>query len=114
MPNSSAIQSLMRAHFIDASKFRDLIISSRLRGTLARYGVAACAVAGVSLLRLPLHLINSPETPYLLFAVAVLVAAGFGGFGPGLLALGLSVVAGNFFFAVPYFTLNLQDPTQAG
>jgi signal transduction histidine kinase len=89
-------------------------MTSRVRGTLARYGLAAGAVVAVSLLRLPLHHLNWPEAPYLLFAVAVLVAAGFGGFGPGLLAVSLSVIAGNFFFALPYFRFDFQTPTQQG
>jgi len=71
-------------------------------------------VAAVSLLRLPLHHLNWPEAPYLLFAVAVLIAAGFGGFGPGLAAIVLSVVLGNFLFAIPYFTLDFQAPAQMG
>jgi len=71
-------------------------MTSRVRGTLARYGLAAGAVGAVSLLRLPLLDLNWPDAPYLLFAGAILVAAGFGGFGPGLLAVSLSVIAGNF------------------
>jgi len=90
----------------------DPLMTSPVRGTLARYGLAAGAVVAVSLLRLPLLYLNWPDAPYLLFAIAVLVAAGFGGFGPGLLAVSLSVVAGNFFFALPYFRFDFRTPAQ--
>jgi len=63
-----------------------------------RYALAPFAVALAFLARLALTPVLGDASPYLLFVPAVLTAAGLGGFGPGLLATGLSVVLG--FFAI--------------
>jgi two-component system sensor kinase FixL len=51
-----------------------------------RYGVAALAVAIALLSRLLLAPILADDSPYLFFVPAILIAAGVGGWGPGLLA----------------------------
>jgi two-component system, LuxR family, sensor kinase FixL len=61
-----------------------------------RYALAPSAVAIAFLVRLALTPIIGDVSPYLLFVPAVLVAAGLGGLGPGLLATGLSVLLGFF------------------
>jgi len=58
------------------------------------YGVALLAVAVVWLARIALAPILHDHSPYLLFMPAVLVAAGLGGWGPGLAATGLATVLG--------------------
>jgi uncharacterized protein DUF4118 len=60
------------------------------------YALAPVAVALAFLVRLALTPILGDASPYLLFVPALLIAAGLGGFGPGLLATGLSVVRGLF------------------
>src|SRR5215210_443494 len=65
---------------------------------LLRYGVAALAVALVLLLRLLLAPLITPHSPFLLLAGAVMVAAWFGGLGPGLLATALGTLVADFFF----------------
>jgi two-component system, LuxR family, sensor kinase FixL len=60
------------------------------------YALAPVAVAIAFLVRLALTPILGDASPYLLFVPAVLIAAGLGGLGPGLLAAGLSVVLGLF------------------
>src|SRR6266699_3424420 len=67
-----------------------------VRREALRYGLAPFAVAIAFLARLAVTPILGDASPYLLFVPAVLVAAGVGGFGPGLLATGLSVVLGFF------------------
>lgn len=63
--------------------------------------MAIAATLGILLIRLLLEGLLERNAPMLLFTVAVLVAAYFGGLGPGLLATGLSVVAGGYLFIEP-------------
>jgi hypothetical protein len=67
-----------------------------VRQEALRYALAPVAVAIAFLARLALTPILEDASPYLLFVPAVLVAAGLGGLGPGLLATGLSVAFGFF------------------
>ncbi len=64
-----------------------------MRSQLQRYGIAVVAVAQALLLKLLLTPQIDAENAYLLFFVAVIVSAGYGGFGPGLLATVLTAVA---------------------
>src|SRR6516164_11644909 len=66
-----------------------------LQGRVFRYRLAPLAVAIAFLIRLALAPVMGDASFYLLFVPAVLVAAGLGGLGPGLLATGLSVVVGS-------------------
>src|SRR3977135_4424440 len=67
------------------------------RARLIAYGVAVLAPA-VSLLALwPLWPVLGDAVPHMTFFPAVMIAAYFGGFGPGLLATILSAVAANYF-----------------
>jgi two-component system sensor kinase FixL len=52
------------------------------------------------------------DSPYLFFVPAVLVAAGLGGFGPGLLATGLGALAGLFVIA-PFPRVSLPEIVDA-
>src|SRR3954453_10360286 len=67
-----------------------------MRQDVLRYGMAPLAVAIAFVARIALTPIVQGDSPYLLFIPAVLVAAGLGGLGPGLLATGLSAVLGLF------------------
>jgi two-component system sensor kinase FixL len=67
-----------------------------VRQEALRYALAPVAVTIAFLARLALTPVLGDASPYLLFVPAVLVAAGLGGLGPGLLATGLSVVLGFF------------------
>jgi two-component system, LuxR family, sensor kinase FixL len=62
------------------------------RQAAAHYGVAIVAVAVALIARLALQPIVQHESPYLFFVPAVLVAAGVGGLGPGVLATAVSTV----------------------
>jgi two-component system sensor kinase FixL len=70
----------------------------RWRGVLD-YGIAPLAVALALAARAAFFPILHDDSPYLFFVPAVLVAAGLGGFGPGLLATGLSAFLGLFVIA---------------
>jgi len=91
----------------------DLAVKSKPEGRLSalknwlfvrrealRYGLALFVVAIAFLARFALTPIQGDASPYLLFVPAVLVAAGLGGLGPGLLATGLSVLLGFFVITI--------------
>jgi two-component system sensor kinase FixL len=66
---------------------------------LLLYGIALLAVAVACGLRIALAPVLQDHSPYLLFVPAVLVAAGLGGWGPGLAATALGALLGLFVFA---------------
>src|SRR5262245_39300069 len=69
------------------------------------YGVAILATAGSLLIRWPLRPVLGDAVPHMTFFPAVMIAAYFGGFRPGLLATILSAAAANFFLTDPLFAL---------
>lgn len=70
-------------------------------GLLRRYG-AALLVTGLTLLvSLALRLVLEDAVPLVLFILAVMVSAWYGGLGPGVLSSLLSVMAGNYFLMEP-------------
>jgi len=66
------------------------------RARLVAYGVAVLAPAVSLLVRWPLRPVLGDAVPHMTFFPAVMIAAFFGGFGPGLLATILSAVAANY------------------
>ena len=76
---------------------------SPARKPLIQYGIALLAVAVAWLAERQMLSIAGIEAPYLFFVPAVLVAAGFGGLGPGLLATALST--GLVLFAIKPHTV---------
>jgi PAS domain S-box-containing protein len=62
----------------------------KLKEILIRYGAAAAAVAAALVLKLLLDQTVETGAPFLLFPLAILVAAWFGGIGPGLFATALA------------------------
>lgn len=71
-------------------RFLQAVFSRRFEG-LAGYLLAVGTVAVVFVLRLALSGLFGSAAPFILFVPAILVAAIAGGFGPGLLALALSI-----------------------
>ncbi len=67
----------------------------------ARYGVAVAAVGVVAAVKRFVDPLLGVESPFLLFVVAVMVAAWLGGAGPGLAATGLAALVGSFLFLPP-------------
>jgi PAS domain S-box-containing protein len=72
---------------------------------LARYGVAVTCVALAILVRWLLGSQLGDRAPYLTYFLGVIVAAYFGGLGPGLLATFLSVIVISFFWLQPVQSL---------
>src|SRR5258708_2496169 len=66
------------------------------RARLVAYGVAVLAPAVSLLVGWPLWPVLGDAVPHMTFFPAVMIAAYFGGFGPGLLATILSAVAANY------------------
>src|SRR5215204_2137088 len=87
-----------KVHLADRTAVRSF---SMKRSTLLRYGVATLAVAVVLLLKLLLDPLIADQSPFLLLAGAVMVAAWFGGMGPGLLATVLGALAADYYFLPP-------------
>lgn len=81
----------------------------------ARCGLAVGFVAAALLGRLALDPILANNHPYTAFELATVLAACFGGAGPGLLALGLGYVAADWYFIPPRHSLFIMDqPDVAG
>ena len=85
----------------------------RLRSSSARYGISLAATALASLLYL---LAGPPEVNsdvrYFGFILAVLVAALFGGLGPGLLATALSACASAYLLLQPLYSFEVASHAQ--
>lgn len=78
------------------------------RSQLQRYGIAILAAAQALFLKLLLVPQIEAENSFLLFFVAIVVSAGYGGFGPGLLAIVFSVLASAYFLIPPANSWNLN------
>src|SRR5215831_10437347 len=100
---------------IQAQEHNQKILMSRRRASLPyrsasrlqRYLVAGLAVTVTLLVRAALGPFLPERSPYMLFNLAVMVSAWYGGFGPGLLASFLSAFLAHHFFVRPnyWFTL---------
>jgi PAS domain S-box-containing protein len=66
-----------------------------------RYGAAVLSVVVAALIRLELHNILNENAPLLLFVLAVMFSAWYGGLGPGLFATILAAAAGSYLFLEP-------------
>jgi two-component system, LuxR family, sensor kinase FixL len=75
-----------------ASRVRGLVFNPQ--STAAHYWLAIAAVALLLLLRIGLGPWAHPPGAFLLFIPAILLAAGVGGLGPGLVATALSLISG--------------------
>jgi signal transduction histidine kinase len=73
---------------------------------VAAYGLAIASPALATLLKIRLDWIGR-DAPLAIYLGAVMVAAWFGGTGPGLLATALSLLATAFLFLPPYGSLNV-------
>ena len=78
------------------------------------YALAACVTALVLLGREAVAGLLGRSDPFLPFIGAVLIASWAGGLKPGLLATLLSVVATDFFFVPPYFSLQIAKIVHGG
>jgi PAS domain S-box-containing protein len=84
------------------------------RPAVVRYAAAAAAVLAALGIRLALDPALARQVPYLPFAVAILVAARFGGRGPALAATALSVCATWFLLIDPRSSFAIVEPGGSG
>src|SRR5262249_18731491 len=75
------------------------------RARLVPYGAAVVAPAVTLLVRWPLQVVLGDRVLYMAFFPAVLLAAYFGGFWPGLVATALSGLAATYFLVDPIYSL---------
>ena len=76
----------------------------------ARYGLAVVAVGLAAAAKLLVDPVQNAESPFLLFVLAIVVGAWFGGLGPGLLATGLALVVCDYLFLAPLYAFGLDGP----
>lgn len=71
------------------------------RSSLARYTVALVATVAALLFRMALEPVIHGASPFVVFALAVMVSAWYGGLGPGLLATLAGAVLADYFLIQP-------------
>ena len=77
---------------------------------VARYGLAVVAVGLAAAVKWLVDPALEAESPFLLFVVAIVVGAWFGGLGPGLFATGLSLVVCDYLFLTPLYSFGVDGP----
>lgn len=73
------------------------------------YAVAAVLTLGALVLRSLLDPLLGGLLPFYLFYFAVLAAAAYGGYGPGVFTVATGFLLGLFFFVTPRYSLTLED-----
>jgi signal transduction histidine kinase len=76
-------------------------------GALWRYGLAVAAVLAATGVRLAFNKVLGVQEPHGSFTLAVIVAAWFGGRGPGLLATLLNTLSVDWFFLAPHHAASI-------
>jgi signal transduction histidine kinase len=95
-PHSSAfLQALLHGFF------RPHTASGGLRNFLLRYGFATLIILVALWVRFSITPLVGNQSPFMVLAPAALVAAGFAGLGPGIMALVAALILGHYFFAPP-------------
>jgi signal transduction histidine kinase len=75
------------------------------RSAILRYSVAVAATLVATVLRLFLESVLGDRSPLIMMAGAVVFSAWFGGYGPGLLSMTLGLVAIDYLFIGPAYSL---------
>jgi PAS domain S-box-containing protein len=83
------------------------------RSAIWGYGIAALAVLAALILRLAFDPILGKRSPFLFFPLAILLAARFGGWIPGLAAAVLSTLGGWYFLIDPPHSFILENKQDA-
>src|SRR5215470_18001908 len=82
----------------------------RSASRLERYLVAGLILTITLLVRAALGPLLPERSPYMLFNLAVMVSAWYGGFGPGLLTSFLGAFLAHHFFVQPHYWFTLAQP----
>jgi len=75
---------------------------------LLRYGIATLAAVQALILTLLLEPQLEAESPFVLFFVAVMVSAGYGGLGPGLFTTAFAALSSTYFLVLPAYSLGMS------
>src|SRR5512135_2412028 len=79
---------------------------------IAQYGLALVFVAlATGLAFLVQHLISAPNVT-LIYVLPVIISATLFGWGPSLLAVAVGVIAFDYFFTEPYYSLTMTKPSE--
>ncbi|HKQ76212.1 MAG TPA: PAS domain S-box protein [Blastocatellia bacterium] len=79
---------------------------------IARYGIAILTVALAAAVHTALEPVFMEVTPLLILMLAVILSSWYGGLGPGLLAIVLSLLIGDYLFLEPrYSILRYSNPS---
>lgn len=90
-------------------------MKSPTRANWKGYLLAVVSVGAVAVIRVGLEQVGQAEDPpFVLFALAVVVASWMGGFGPGLLATVASTFVAEWFFLSPYYSLVIDNRAEYG
>lgn len=87
-------------------------VSHEPRVMFVRYIFAVIVIGAITLLRLGLSPILGEGVSFLIYVSAIMIATAYGGFGPGMLATLLSVIAANYFFIGSNRSLAIADLSQ--
>jgi PAS domain S-box-containing protein len=80
---------------------------------IRRYAIAVIIAAAAVGVRIAVDPILGRHSPFLIFPIAILLAARFGGFLPGLATTLLCALGGWYFLINPPFTFDFQDKSDA-
>src|SRR5260370_37224454 len=83
--------------FVPRISFAEVGMRDARRARLFAYGLAVLATAVCLLIRWPLWPVMQDAVPHMTFFPAVVIAAYFGSFWPGLLATILSAIVANYY-----------------
>src|SRR5258707_531596 len=106
----SLLQSVAAAARAVKSAFSQVGMHETPRARRIAYSLAVLAPAISLLIRWPLWPVLGDAVPHMTFFPAVMIAAYFGGFWPGLLATILSAVAANYFFTKQLASFQVTRP----
>src|SRR5205085_2559163 len=84
-------------------------MTERPHARLVAYGLAVLATAVTVLVRWLLWPVLGDAVPHMFFFPAVMVAAYYGGFAPGLLSTLLGALAANLLFTEPRYSLQIKS-----
>ena len=85
-------------------------MSVRSLTAVRAYGVGLLAVLAATLIRVAVDPWLGKSVPFLLFFPAIMIAARYGGFGPGIMVTALSASTAVVFYLEPLGTLALRQP----
>src|SRR5437773_9616386 len=83
-----------------------------LKSRIARFGIAIVCTASAFALRYSLTPLIGGQEPFMVFAPAALLAARFGGLGPGVMSLIGGLLLGDYFFTLPLHSWGPYGPAE--